>query len=252
MVVTKWFNLVGEMFFIDVVHCLSAHARGSPVKEISIKAIKLVLVCADHLGKGDVVRCGSGGVTGSGATNQSSSSSSSSSSSPSQGVENGVVGSPRGVTTSLPSNISLTSSYPPPTSTTSPSSSSSSSPSSSLGNGGDDVLFATQNETHIKLWFAIFIGLSQSISHPLLTIRNAAAKQLFVILKNYGNLYTDAMWDMIFRGFFFVFFCLFFLFFLFFFSSLFFFFFLYLSLNHFPLFLSSLSLSINRGNPTNL
>lgn len=55
-VTTRYFHLISETFFVDLVQCLAAHAKTSVVKELSIKSVKLLGVCADHLAKGDVVK----------------------------------------------------------------------------------------------------------------------------------------------------------------------------------------------------
>ncbi len=55
-VTTRYFNLISESFFVDLVQCLAAHAKKSVVKELSIKSVKLLGVCADHLAKGDVLK----------------------------------------------------------------------------------------------------------------------------------------------------------------------------------------------------
>ena len=55
-VTTRYFHLISESFFVDLVQCLAAHAKSSVVKELSIKSVKLLGVCADHLAKGDVIK----------------------------------------------------------------------------------------------------------------------------------------------------------------------------------------------------
>jgi hypothetical protein len=55
-IVNKNFYLISDLFFVDLVNCLAAHARHSVVKELSIKAIKHINLCADYLAKGHVIK----------------------------------------------------------------------------------------------------------------------------------------------------------------------------------------------------
>ena len=75
------------------MQCLASHIQGSVSREISLRAVELVQLCADNLGKGEVGGYG-GGVEGEsprfGALSGGSSSSSSSSS-PSSSSEPVVV-----------------------------------------------------------------------------------------------------------------------------------------------------------------
>ena len=77
IVVNKYFPLISDAFFSDVVQCLASHIQGSVSRDISLRAIRLVEICADNLGKGEVGGSGVGEV-GSPSLGSCSSSSSSS------------------------------------------------------------------------------------------------------------------------------------------------------------------------------
>eukprot|EP00211_Chloroparvula_japonica_P000492 CAMPEP_0119126116 /NCGR_PEP_ID=MMETSP1310-20130426/5159_1 /TAXON_ID=464262 /ORGANISM="Genus nov. species nov., Strain RCC2339" /LENGTH=1764 /DNA_ID=CAMNT_0007116253 /DNA_START=14 /DNA_END=5308 /DNA_ORIENTATION=- len=66
--------------------------------------------------------------------------------------------------------------------------------------GSSDVVFSDDNEAHLRLWFPMLSGLASLIHHDVLEIRSASLKELFHLLKNYGNMFSQNFLGMVFRG----------------------------------------------------
>jgi len=58
----------------------------------------------------------------------------------------------------------------------------------------------TDDDIHIKFWFPILIGFSEIVSHSHIDVRTVALERLFVVLKEYGTMFTPSLWNLIFKG----------------------------------------------------
>jgi hypothetical protein len=64
----------------------------------------------------------------------------------------------------------------------------------------DQIFFEAENERHLSHWFPILTGLSAAVGYRTMDARNAAVKNLFLILKKYGRTFNTGFWALVFRG----------------------------------------------------
>ncbi len=63
-----------------------------------------------------------------------------------------------------------------------------------------DVVFYTDSEEHIRLWWPILFNLSSLSSHAHVDVRTAALDSLFKILNECGGSFSPTLWTIVFSG----------------------------------------------------
>jgi hypothetical protein len=65
---------------------------------------------------------------------------------------------------------------------------------------GQDVVFYSDSEEHIRLWWPLLFNLSSLSSHAHIDVRTAALDSLFRILNECGGSFSPALWTIVFSG----------------------------------------------------